>query len=168
MVPLQPDIIHCTTEQFVLRGSFTGYQFLIFHSFLYTDIALFFFCSKMRARVIHFLTNKNLGWGGEFLKVKNISYKTHYCEKTVRSKFFIFFDMKVHKCIFKLSARSGLSHGWNKNKSHLVRNYNSTVHFVQINACSTLFFFPTVRFLKSSRDSLDIYLIKGYDKVKQH
>ena len=123
----------------------------------------------MRSRVIHFLTNNNLGLGGgEFLKVRNISYKTHYCEKTVRSKFFIFFDMKVHKCIFKTSKRSGLSHGWNKNKSHLVRNYNSTVHFVQINACSKLFFFPTVRFLKSSRDSLDIYHIKIHAKVKQN
>ena len=106
--------------------------------------------------------------GGEFLKVRNISYKTHYCEKTVRSKFFIFFDMKVHKSIFKTSKRSGLSHGWNINKSHLVRNYNSTVHFVQINACSTLFFFPTVRFLKSSRYSLDIYHIKIHAKVKQN
>ena len=102
------------------------------------------------------------------MKVRNISYRDQYCEITVRSKFFIFFDMKVHKCIFKLSARSGLYHGWNKNKSHLVRNYNSTVHFVQINACSTLFFFPSIRFLKSSRDSLDIYHIKVYDMVKQH
>ena len=106
--------------------------------------------------------------GGEFLKVRNIFYRHQQCEITVRSKFFIFFDMKVHKCIFKLSNRSGLSHGWNKNKSHLVRNYNSTVHFVQINACSTLFFFPTVRFLKSSRDSLDIYHIKIHAKVKQN
>ena len=122
----------------------------------------------MRARVIHFLTNKNLGWGGEFLKVRNISYKTHYCDISVRSKFFIFFEKKRKKMIFKLSYRSGLYHGWNKNKSHLVRNYNSTVHFVQINACSTLFFFPTVRFLKSSRDSLDIYHIKIHAKVKQN
>ena len=107
-----------------------------------------------------------LGWG-EFLKVRNISYKTHYCEKTVRSKFFIFFDMKVHKCIFKTSKRSGLSHGWNKNKSHLVRNYNSTVHLVTINIYSKLFFFPTVRFLKSIREVLDIYQSKRHAKVKQ-
>ena len=37
-----------------------------------------------------------------------------------------------------------------------------------LNAFSTLFFFPSLRFLKSQRDPLDIYHIKGYAKLKQN